>query len=251
LSSVATYIKQATSQDKIIMTSVAISQPTYLPWLGYFQQIANSDYFVFLDNVQFERQSWQSRNRIKDNHDQILWLSVPVKSQALDTPVAEIELAYQKVNWQRKHLNSINTYLAKTPYLKDVVSLLDNVYQQQHLKLADLNIALITALCDGLGIKTKLLRASDMNVSGTKADLLLQIIKKLDGTCYVANQGSRVYLEQERSRFNAQGIELTYQQWSHPIYQQKGQQFVSHLAWPDALAYLGFDAKALQLIELT
>jgi hypothetical protein len=233
------------------MTRIAISQPTYLPWLGYFQQIANADYFVFLDNVQFERQSWQSRNRIKDNNDQILWLSVPVKSHALDTPVAEIELASQKVNWQRKHLNSVSTYLAKTPYLKDVISLLDNVYQQPHLKLADLNIALITALCEVLGIKTTLLRATDLNVSGTKADLLLQIIKKLDADCYVANQGSRDYLEQARTRFVNQGIELRYQQWSHPIYQQKGQQFISHLAWPDALAYLGFDASTLQLVEPT
>lgn len=230
------------------MTKIAISQPTYLPWLGFIQQIANVDYFVFLDNVQFERQSWQSRNRIKDYTDQVLWLSLPVKNHALDTPIAEIEIANQKVNWQRKHLNSISTCLAKTPHLKSVLNLLDSIYQQQYIKLADLNIALISALCEVLAIKTKLIRASDLDVSGAKTDLLLQIIQKFNANRYIANQGSRTYLEAEQARFEALGIELSYQKWQHPIYPQKGKCFISHLAWPDAISYLGFDTKVLNLI---
>lgn len=229
------------------MTNIAISQPTYLPWLGYFEQIAKSDYFVFLDTVQYERQSWQSRNRIKDNHDQMLWLSVPVATHSLDTAVADIKVALQNGNWQRKHLNSIRTHLAKTPYLGEVLTLLEGVYQQKHTKLADLNVSLITAVCRSMGIKTTLLRASELKVSGNKADLLLQIIKQLGGTCYFANQGSKVYLEQEHDSFRAQGVNICYQQWQHPVYQQKGLQFVSHLAWPDAIAYLGFNAAALNL----
>ena len=229
------------------MTNIAISQPTYLPWLGYFEQIAKSDCFVFLDTVQYERQSWQSRNRIKDHHDQVLWLSVPVATHALGTAVADIKIALQNVNWQRKHLNSIRTHLAKTPHLGKVLALLEGVYQQQHTALADLNIALITAVCQAMGITTKLLRASELKVSGSKADLLLQIVKQLNGTHYFANQGSKVYLEQEHERFWAQEVNICYQQWQHPVYQQKGRQFVSHLAWPDAVAYLDFNVLALNL----
>ncbi|MDX1677257.1 WbqC family protein [Arsukibacterium sp.] len=233
------------------MTKIAISQPTYLSWLGYFEQIAKSDYFVFLDTVQYERQSWQSRNRIKDQHDIVHWLSVPVANQPLETAVADIQIALQKGNWQRKHLNAIRTYLAKTPFLPDVLALLETVYQQQHTKLADLNIALITAVCQALGIGTTLLRASELGVTGTKADLLLQIIQQLKGTCYFANQGSRTYLEQEQSRFLQQGVSIVYQHWQHPQYQQKGEQFISHLAWPDAVAYLGFNKSALNLPDIT
>lgn len=232
------------------MTKIAISQPTYLPWLGYFEQIAKSDYFVFLDTVQYERQSWQSRNRIKDQRDVVHWLSVPVTNQPLDSPVADIQIASQKGNWQRKHLNAIRTHLAKTPFLSDVLTLLETGYQQQHTKLAELNIALITAVCKALAINTTLLRASEMGVTGTKADLLLQIINQLNGTCYFANQGSKAYLEQEHSRFMQKGISIVYQQWQHPEYPQKGEQFISHLAWPDAVAYLGFNKAALNLPDI-
>jgi hypothetical protein len=232
------------------MTKLAISQPTYLPWLGYFEQIAKSDYFVFLDTVQYERQSWQSRNRIKDQYDNVHWLSVPVVRHALDTPVGDIQIATQKGNWQRKHLNAIRTHLARTPHLAEVLTLIESVYQQQHQKLAELNIAMISAVCQAMGITTSLLRASELSVSGNKADLLLQIIQQLQGTCYFANQGSKNYLEQEQCRFADHGISINYQQWQHPVYQQKGGQFVSHLAWPDAVAYLGFDKTALNLPDI-
>jgi hypothetical protein len=128
-----------------------------------------------------------------------------------------------------------------------VLTLLDTVYQQHYTNLADLNIALISAVCKQLNISTTLLRASELDVSGNKVDLLLNIINQLNGTHYVANQGSKVYLEQEKERFQIQGISMSYQQWQHPVYPQKGQQFISHLAWPDAVAYLGFDAKVLNL----
>lgn len=231
------------------MIKVAISQPTYLPWLGYFQQISQVDSFVFLDTVQFEKQSWQSRNRIKDHQDQLIWLSVPIQSHSLGAKIQDIKLAQQGLNWQRKHLNSISTYLGKTPYLKEVQQLLQAVFDQEFDKLADLNIALIRAFCQKMGIKTQLLRASELNVSGSKTDLLLQILQQLDADCYYANQGSRIYLEQEASRFADLEIELKYQQWAHPEYQQKGQDFISHLAWPDAVCHQGFDAKLLQLLS--
>ncbi|MEN3158825.1 WbqC family protein [Alkalimonas sp. NCh-2] len=230
------------------MTKIAISQPTYLPWLGYFQQIAQVDCFVFLDNVQFEKQSWQSRNRIKDHQDNVIWLSVPVARHALDAPIMDIALANQRINWQRKHLNSVKTYLAKTPYLAEVVELIEPVFNTPYDRLADLNIALIRSVCRRLGLETPLLKASELGVSGQKADLLLAILQQLNADSYLANQGSRVYLEQERARFAAQGIQLCYQNWEHPMYHQKGQQFISHLAWLDAICYLGFDAHRLQLI---
>lgn len=230
------------------MTKIAISQPTYLCWLGYIQQIAQVDCFVFLDNVQFEKQSWQSRNRVKDHNDNPIWLSVPIMAHALDDSVAEIMLAKQRTNWYRKHLASIKTCLAKAPFLNPVLEILEESYSKEFSHLADLNIDLITSICRRLGITTPFLRASELNVAGNKADLLIQIINKLGANHYYANQGSKVYLEAERDRFLANGISLSYQDWLHPVYHQSGKQFISHLAWPDAICHQGFNAKLLQLI---
>lgn len=230
------------------MSKIAISQPTYLCWLGYLQQIAQVDCFVFLDNVQFEKQSWQSRNRLKDQQDQTIWLSVPVSSHKLDATVSEILIAAQRSNWHRKHLTSIRTCLAKTPYLHPVLELLDECLSKPFTHLVDLNIDLTLAICRKLGITTSFVRASELNVQGNKADLLLKIIKKLGANSYYANQGSKIYLEAERGKFLDYGISLKYQEWQHPIYSQCGKNFISHLAWPDAICYQGFDAKKLQLI---
>lgn len=227
------------------MTKVAISQPTYLPWLGYLKMIQSVDVFVFLDNVQFEKQSWQSRNRIKNNLDQPIWLSVPVKTQALNTRLCDIEIASTKFNWQKKHLNSIQTYLGKTPYLDQVLALLDLSFQQSFQYLADLNIDIISHLCQKLEINTKLIRASSMDVTGQKTDLLLTILQQLEADYYLANLGSKAYLDKEADRFAGLDIELAYHEWKHPVYDQRGHEFVGSLSWVDPVAYLGFDTQAL------
>lgn len=232
------------------MSSVAISQPTYLPWLGYFNQIARSDYFVFLDNVQYEKQSWQCRNRLKNTNDQLTWLTLPVAKHSLSDKIETIQLAAAKSNWKRKHINSIRTHLGKTPYLEDVIGIIEPIYDRGHTSLADLNIALIEAVCSALNIETRLLRASQLNVHGVKTDLLLQIIEKLECDQYHANLGSKTYLDDDIQRFQQAGVAIDYQAWNHPSYTQKGNQFIENLSWVDPVSYLGFDINTLQLLEL-
>jgi hypothetical protein len=227
------------------MTKVAISQPTYLPWLGYLKMIQSVDVFVFLDNVQFEKQSWQSRNRIKNNQDQPIWLSVPIKADVLNTRLCDVEISSTKFNWKKKHLNSIQTYLGKTPYLGEVLALLDLSYQQPFRYLADLNIDIITQLCKKLKINTKLVRASSLELTGHKTDLLLTILQQFKADYYLANLGSKAYLDIEADRFAGLNIELAYHQWKPPVYDQRGSEFIDRLAWVDPVAYLGFDAQRL------
>lgn len=232
------------------MSRIAIAQPTYLPWLGYFQQIAWADYFVFLDVVQFEKQSWQSRNRIRDLEGNLIWLSVPVADQGLNEPIRNIRIARQKSNWRRKHLNSIQTLLGKTPHIEQVTGLLEEIYNRDHEYLTDLNIDIIDTVCRQLGIPTKLLRASELPCQGRKADLLLSIIKYMGCDLYRANERSRGYLEPEMPRFSREGVSIEFQQWSQPNYQQKGTGFVPQLSWVDAVSYLGFNATKLGLQRL-
>ncbi len=222
------------------MTSVAITQPTYLPWLGYFEQMARADIFVFLDTVQFTRQSWQSRNRIRDRDGRLMWLSVPVAAHHLDDRICEIRIADQKSNWQRKHLNSVRTYLGRTPHIEQVLDTLQTGFDLQHERLADLNISLIQQTSKALGLTPRFLRASELSASGQRADLLMAICKELDCDQYLANAGSRAYLSQEEARFHAEGIAIAYQQWEHPKYPQRGSGFVPNLSWVDPVSYLGW-----------
>mgnify|MGYP004701286661 CR=1 FL=1 len=230
------------------MSKIAISQPTYLSWLGYFQQISQVDCFVFLDNVQFDRRSWQCRNRIKDHNGNLIWLTVPVVKTDRNARISDINLSDNWQTWKIKHISTIRNCLINTPYLAEVLDVLDSVYSKPFTRIADLNIEIIKTVTKRLGILTPFLRASDLNIQGNKAELLLKICKQLGANQYYANQGSKIYLEAEKHMFLDENIEIHYQEFMHPIYQQRGDCFTSHLAWPDAICYQGFDAKKLQLI---
>ena len=101
------------------MCCVVVTQPTYLPWLGYFEQLARADVFVFLDTVQFARRSWQSRNRLKDSRDQSFWLTVPVTKQPRETALRDIRI-HATENWADSHLSSLQYHLGKAPYYRQM-----------------------------------------------------------------------------------------------------------------------------------
>ena len=231
------------------MTSVAITQPTYLPWLGYFQQMARADVFVFLDTVQFAHQSWQSRNRLRDIEGNVFWVTVPVASHHLTDPICDIRIASQPRSWRRKHLNSVRTHLGGTPHLESVVATLEAALNQQHEKLVDLNIDLIARVRQKLGIQTRLLRASELDVSGSRSDLLLAICQEVGASRFLANAGSRIYLQSDEDRFEKSGITIDYQCWKHPVYQQRGDNFIVNLSWLDPICHLGWSLEALEMEE--
>jgi hypothetical protein len=227
------------------MTKVAISQPTYLPWLGYFEQISRADYFIFLDSVQFERRSWQSRNRLKNSMGQDFWLTVPVKKHHQTENMQNIEIHYDRNKWYLQHLKSIELNLAKTPFVDEVVDLLSSIYDKEHIYLVDLNIDIIQTVARKMGINTQFFRASQLSAQGNKAELLLNLALNLNANVYLSNAGSRIYLDDFIKEFNEKGVDVIYQNWQHPIYSQRYGTFVPSLAWVDPVSYLGFDQQTL------
>jgi hypothetical protein len=221
--------------------TVAISQPTFLPWLGYFNLIASADVFVLLDTVQFEKQSWQSRNRVRTTQGDVQWLSVPVSNQPLSTPIQTIHIAPSPPGWRRKQLKTLEQHLRRTPFFEETETLYKTVLGESatHTFLADLNIEFIQATSQMLGIDTHLVRCSDLPVDGKRADFLLNICQHFGATTYLSNAGSAVYLEASRSDFSAAGVNILYQDWPHPEYSQNGPGFVSHLSCVDAIACMG------------
>lgn len=209
----------------------AIMQPTYLPWIGYFHLLDQADVFVLLDDVQFEKQSWQQRNRIKTpNGPQ--WLSLPVAKrfpQRIDEAVL-----VSPPDWRDKHWKAISQNYRKAPYWGEYGPGLETLYAREWGLLAGLNIALISWLRECFGIPTPMVRASELPSQGKRVDLLLSLCAHLGADTYLSPAGAAGYIEED-NRFAAHGIALLYQRYEHPVYGQINGPFESHMAALDLL----------------
>ncbi len=213
--------------------TVAIMQPTYLPWIGYFDLMDQVDCFVFLDSVQFNKRSWQQRNRIK-GPDGALWLTVPVLSKGLwDQRIVEVEIDPSN-GFAEKHLRTIEHLYKKAPYFEDYAGELSEILRRPHQYLGDLNIDLICWLAGKMGVEGERVRSSQMEAQGRNVELLLHICKLLGAGRYLSPEGSRVYIE-ENNLFIPNGIELVYQAYHHPEYRQLNGPFAPHLSALDFL----------------
>ena len=214
-------------------------QPTFLPWLGYFALIDSVDKFVFLDVVQFESRSWQQRNRILINKE-ARWLTVPTTLPSGRSTLINQVLINTEQYSGVSVLKTLKHAYGNKPGFEFIER---NLFQAilsppNHLSL--LNVQLITEISQSLGSDTSFISASELNVSGNKADLLLDISKTLGATTYVSPPGSKVYLD-EYSGFSNSGISLEYQNFIHPVYPQGQDGFVSHLSVIDAICNTNLD----------
>ena len=223
---------------------IAIMQPTYLPWCGYFALIDYVDYFVFLDDVQFSKRSWQQRNKIAFNQ-QPKWLTVPVltknrRSQLLNE--VKIDTAQ---DFRTKHHAIIEQAYRGASQYSEVKSMISRLLNSSEGNLSNFNIQIIKELCQHLSIDKEFFISSEIPSFGSKADKLLGIVQYLDGEEYVAVPGSMEYMEQSCS-FREADIPVHYFEYSHPTYQQNTDCFISHLSVLDLIFNLGFcDAKKI------
>jgi hypothetical protein len=225
------------------MTSAAIMQPTYLPWIGYFALIDRVDVFVFLDSVQFARRSWQQRNRIKAPTGEQM-LTVPVlKKGRRDESVREVEIDPGS-DFARKHRRSIESAYARAPFFAEYSPGLFAILDRPYTQLADLNIDLISWLSGAFGITTPCRRSSDMQVAGRRDALLVALCQELGADIYVSPPGSHDYLD-ESTAFADAGIFLQWHEYTHPEYPQTRPPFLSHMAAIDLLFNVGPDSLAI------
>ncbi|WP_395344869.1 WbqC family protein [Ningiella sp. W23] len=217
----------------------AIMQPTYLPWAGYFHLIASVDVFVFLDDVQFDRRSWQSRNRIFDG-GQVNYLTCPVKKASRDTLIRDIALS-DDGTWQAQHIKKISLNYAKAPFFQDLKCLIELLTESQYGSLSALNRSIITLISEQLGLRTIFEVASTLNCGGKRSEHLLNICRKVNASSYLSPQGSREYLAADNTFANS-GVELAFQEYSpQPYVQVHSPSFESHLSIVDVLANIGIN----------
>ena len=218
------------------MTSCAIMQPTYLPWLGYFDLIEKSDVFIFLDHVQFSRQSWQQRNKIRDKRGEIM-LTVPiVRSEISRSMIVETKIDASK-NSMRKHIASIRQHYTHSKNYAPVLCELEGIYSKNHCSLAELNIDLIRYGCQKMGLCRVFLNSSAMDVGSSRIEGLIEMCAKVGADHYYSPAGACRYIfDAGMEKFQRNGIKISYQNYQHPIYAQCNYtDFVSHLSFIDYL----------------
>lgn len=220
--------------------TISIMQPTYLPWMGYFDLMDQVNIFVLLDSVQFEKRSWQQRNKIKSPKGELL-LTVPVLTKGkFDQKINQVKINKSK-HFPKDHLKAIGYNYNKAKYFKKIYPELEKILNKSFNLLVDLNIELIVWLKNLLGIKTKIKKSSLLKTRGRKADLLINICKLLNANTYLSPIGSKAYLK-DGQIFKANNIRLSYQQFNHPQYCQLYGKFIPYLSILDLLFNKGSES---------
>ena len=212
---------------------VSINQPCYLPWLGYFDRIASSDLHVILDNVQFEKNSFTNRNKIRTEQGWC-WLSVPVDTGGKfgSLVIKDIEIASDP-RWQRKHRMTIEQNYLRSPFFSEHAAFVERIYAMTWRRLIDLIDEMNAYWLDALGIKTRLIRASSMRTTAHKSDLVLEICQRMGASIYLSGPLGRNYLDP--SKFQAAGIDVVFHEYNHPTYRQCHPGFEPYMAALDLL----------------
>lgn len=218
------------------MSTVAIMQPTFLPWLGYFAMIEQVDHFVFLDDVQFSKQSWQSRNRIKGPNGEVL-LSLSVARKPSKPLIKDARLA--ETGFEAKLVETVRQAYAKAPNGKNATDLVETSFAKAGGSLARLNIGFIKSFCALTQIKATFHRSSDMAVAvDGRSDRLIAMARALGCTRYLSPVGSALYLAEDNA-FEGAEVALDFLNFTPHPYDQGGGRFLSHLSALDALAHVG------------
>ena len=222
---------------------VSINQPAYLPWLGYFERIALSDVHIVLDHVQFEKNSFTNRNKIRTKTGW-QWLTVPVKTKGKFGALAINKLAINNDSrWTAKHWAALQCHYAKAAYFSQYGEFFETVYAQEWPLLNALLRETTTYLLSAFGIQTPVVFSSDLNVEGKKDELVLNLCKAVGATHYLSGPLGRDYLREEC--FTQAGIRVSYHDYQHPTYAQRYPGFEMPLAAVDLLFNYGTNSREI------
>ncbi len=222
--------------------TVAIHQPNFLPWLGFFDKAAKADVFVLIDDVQFVKGHICNRNKIKNNQSEAVWITVPVSHRkGADINFNELPIDYSQ-NWGISIINQIRGSYGGAAYFDKYMDLLSHyLVDQEYPSLGALNIDLIRFCCRELGIDTQIEVASELGKDfGSNNDLNIGICKHFNADVYLSGQGAKKYNDEEL--FKAEGLTLKYQQFEHPEYHQLFKGFIPKLSVIDLLLNEGPEA---------
>jgi hypothetical protein len=218
-------------------------QPAYLPWLGYFDRIWQSDLHVVLDHVQFEKNSFTNRNKVRTQTGWS-WLTLPVETSGRfrSLKLQDVVIARDS-HWRRKHLGLIETSYGRAVSFQPYVPFLRDLYTTDWQGLAEIARHCTEWLLRELAISTPLVRSSDLSLKKRKSELVLEICELTGATIYISGPFGRDYLK--HADFENAGIELLFHDYRHPEYSQVFPGFEPYMSAIDLLFNHGLQSRAI------
>lgn len=219
---------------------VAIHQPNFLPWLGFFHKITHCNVFILLDNVQLQKTGGSYSNRVQLAVGGVAqWVTVPIVRNYHGTKaINEIEINYRD-NWQEKLLRTVQMNYARAKYFEEIFAMLQSLFSAKTPYLSELNIQGIKVILEGLKIDTtEIILASSIHTASKSTELLIELTKACQGNIYLCGGGASGY--QEDDLYEKAGIELRFQSFKHPEYDQLKSPFIAGLSIIDPLMHLGW-----------
>lgn len=224
------------------LNKIVILQPSYIPWIGYFEQIIYADIFVFYDDVQYTKNDWRNRNKIKAK-DSSLWLTIPVKA-SLSMLIKDVKIENTQ-NWKRKHLLTLKQFYGKAKYFEEIYNLIFLCFEKNILNLSDLCIQIIIDISSYLNISTKFFKSSELSTSGNRNERLIKICQSFNAKTYYTGYAAKDYLDEKK--FLSKGINVKYQTYIHPNYFQLSGDFIPYLSILDLL--FNYGKNSLEIIK--
>jgi hypothetical protein len=219
---------------------ISIIQPCFVPWLGYFEQIALADVFVYLDDVKYTKQDWRNNNQIKSPQG-IAKIFVPVRKTKEETLINQALISYAE-GWEQKLINKINACYSKAYFFEEVMELLKKVILNKYERLVDLNYNLNNAILDYVGIKTPIYFSSNIPKNTSDKNLrLLEICQNFD-KINIFYDGKKAENFIDKDLFLQNGINVIFQNYQHKPYQQLWGDFLPYMSIIDLIMNHGTES---------
>lgn len=231
---------------------ISIIQPCFVPWLGYFEQIAVADVFVYMDDVPYTKKDWRNGNQLKSPYG-VKNIGFPVRKHPRGTLIKDVEISYN-TRWESAFLNQLNEWYKKAPYFDVVISLVHDVIIRRYDKLWELNYHLNNAILSYLEIPTPIFFSSQAECrTDNKVDRIIEICRHFDGDVLFDGKKAQGFLDSHYMR--ERGIEVIFQDYKHTPYKQLWGDFTPYMSIIDAIMNLGKSSRGVivndQMITLT
>lgn len=219
-------------KNKII---TSIHQPDFFPYYGYFNKIYKSNVYIVMDNVQLSKSGWTHRDKIKTNKE-VNWITIPIKNIKKKQLIKDC-LINNDVNWKKKHINMIKENYKNSKFINEGIEIINDLYKLNTNYLFEFNFNIINKLFEIFKINVDIKLLSQLDLNGEKSELLVKILKKINSNLYLSGEGAKNFIDLDLFKYN--NIEVVFNNFNHPIYEQIHGNFVKNLSILDIILNCG------------